>query len=78
MSEFEVKLKAAGLSKRGLAKVLGICPQTVSNWGDDPKVYAVRYLDLLIQSKVYTERLETLNKAGWTYRQQLPDPGPQK
>lgn len=46
---FEKKLKRAGLSKAKLARILGLHPNSVSNWGSSPPQYATAYLELLIE-----------------------------
>lgn len=45
---FSELLKRAGLSKRDLAGLLGLDKNTPSNWREEPPLYAVAYLKLLI------------------------------
>ena len=47
--DFRDKLQLAGLSKAGLARRLGVDPDTVSRWGEEPPRYALAYLDLLLR-----------------------------
>lgn len=46
---FSTLLSRAGLSKAELARRLGITANAVSKWGDSAPVYAVAYLELLIE-----------------------------
>jgi len=46
---FEELLKAAHLTKRELARRLGINENTPSNWQKSPPSYAVAYLKLMLE-----------------------------
>ena len=45
--EFAELLKRAGITKAELARRLGLTPNGVSKWGQNPPKYAVTYLELL-------------------------------
>lgn len=47
--DFKSLLKEAGLTKTAFAKLLGMNPNSVSNWKDNPPIYAMAYLELLIK-----------------------------
>jgi len=44
-------LARSGLSKRKLAKILGVDPSTVTNWKDDAPQYTIAYLKLYVAVK---------------------------
>ena len=44
-------LKRSGLSKRKLAKRLGVDPSTVTNWRDHAPQYVIAYLEIYISIK---------------------------
>lgn len=45
--EFKELLTKSGLSKRDLARELGLNVNTPSNWGEYPPPYAIAYLRLM-------------------------------
>ena len=45
---FKELLARAGITKAELARRLGINANSVGNWKDEPRPYAVAYLELLI------------------------------
>lgn len=66
MNNFQDLLKRAGINKSELARRLGMCPKSISNWGDEPKQYAIAYLELLTEKNFYEEAgrmLERVAKA---------------
>lgn len=42
---FTERLRAQGLIKRAAAAMLGVTPETLSRWGDDPPRYALAWLE---------------------------------
>ncbi len=44
---FTTRLKALGMKRIDLARVLGVEPDTAWRWKDDPPAYALAYVDLL-------------------------------
>ena len=55
-------LNMAHLTKTELASKLGITPNGVSKWGDDPPRYAVAFLELYIENRDLRELRECLRK----------------
>lgn len=49
MKDFNSLLKRAGITKAELSRRLQINPRTVSAWGNEPPVYAIAYLELLVE-----------------------------
>lgn len=47
--DFKELLTRAGLSKAELARRLALNSRTVTGWGNNPPLYAVAYLELLIE-----------------------------
>jgi hypothetical protein len=56
-ASFSDFLEAAGLSKIGLANDLGLWPETVSRWGEVPPVYAIAYLELIVENGALRRKL---------------------
>lgn len=46
---FDEWLERAGINKAELARRLGMKPNTISKWKDEPPSYAVAYLKLLVE-----------------------------
>lgn len=55
--EFNELLRQAGVSKRELARRLGLSRNTPSNWGGKPPSYAIAYLKLIIENQGLSQYL---------------------
>lgn len=63
VSEFCDQLRKAGLRKADLARELGLTPNCVSKWRDEPPEYALAFLRGYIRIKALESRLEPIDKA---------------
>ena len=51
-------LRQAGMRKADLARVLGITPNAIAKWRDNPPLYAVAYLEMKIERDKLRKRDE--------------------
>lgn len=56
-ASFNDFLEALELTKQSLADELGIWPETVSRWGENPPVYAIAYLELVCENQALKDKL---------------------
>ena len=55
-------LSESGMKKKELAEYLGLEPETVTRWGDDPPHYAIVVLTLYIENRQCREFKNLLRK----------------
>ena len=67
------KLKELGLTKKQLSKELGVSPEQVTRWGEDPPRYAVAYVNLMREVRALRLCVNSVDQACRQYNDKMED-----